>query len=1014
MNLREFYACVLPPTGRYVLFQNYQHTFHETLDDLTAATETRINTQGLYFATASFAPAKLDHQGKDINARRTQANVRLLSAHRIDIDAGPAKFAKDPEGTYPDQAAAKQALLAFVKASGIMPTLIVSSGEGLHVYYALSAPVTQDVWRPTALALNACGKHFGLKIDAKCTADSARVLRPIGTLHKNGKRVELLKNTGHVHDHAALAATLEPYKPEDSIANLPARAPGARSINDEVLAGAEGPPSRLDLIANHCSAVALMRDSRGNVPEPHWYGVIGLAKYCDEGDTTVHEWSSGYAGYSARETQSKLDHWETPPPTCNYFAPMHKGCAECPHRGKITTPKQLGYVTTTEKPAPAPMAPPPDPDAGFAMDADVEGATPALPVPSRPDLFDESADFFYKVVSGRWVLHRRASKLRAGTKNEYYEILLPIAYRLVWVDVTSLPGASEHDGVMALLGVVRRPGSTAQVRLRMPAGILADPGAMEKFLLDQGINTDPGKEARGYLKEFLYREAIRAQDDVQFVTRDRFGYHFHDGEFLCTLGQYAIYPDGRITRAMFNSRLGEVGRDLTIACMPDKPDGKWGPDVWRTIAPHTVKYINFLREHYSYPGYENARLALALSLASPMLIFAGDSPFFDQADLPPMGFVVSLYSRESGLGKSSVQDVIAAAYGKPTLRRAGKKSAITDIAAATLAKSMAIYPFLLDEVTQNDSKQAAQLIDTFANGAGRIRANNTGAVAKSAETWALISCISTNVPQRELIALSQKQSDALQMRLLELNFDGIKPVGDKDAFRAGLQSLSKSAGAFGAFLVLRAVSVGPQGMADLARKCLNRAYVALDASQQYRFFARGLAAMLMMNELLGKYAPFSEAELIATFVANVKETNTFVENTKRGADADLEQMISDMSANIIVTKTWTRGGTDIILNPHVRLPIVGREVQDSNVIMIESPALHKWCALNELSSRHFLEELQRMDLLVLRKGKPKSNLQIDTGLPMLPTLRGWYYTFKTQRPMVPVTAPAPAETATQS
>jgi hypothetical protein len=340
MNLAAFYSRLLPDTGRYVLFQNKQHTFCDTQGELVATTQARINTQGLYYATASYGSED----------RRTQDNALLLKTHRLDIDAGAEKFAKHPQDAYETQRDALTALGRFIKASGLQPSLVVSSGEGLHVYYELSEPVPGHEWKPVALRLNAAGKAKGLKIDAGCTADEARILRPIGTLHKNGQRVALLKDFGATYTNAEFDALLKPLIPANEFPITLTRKPkGAVNINDDILV-TNSPPASLAKVADHCSAVALMRDKGGNIPEPLWRAVIGVGKYTDDGEELVHKWSAGYDGYSAQETQDKFDRWETPPSTCAHISTLHDGCSTCKYRGKITTPKQVGYVS-----APAPQ-----------------------------------------------------------------------------------------------------------------------------------------------------------------------------------------------------------------------------------------------------------------------------------------------------------------------------------------------------------------------------------------------------------------------------------------------------------------------------------------------------------------------------------------------------------------------------------------------------------------------------------------------------------------------------------
>ena len=1027
MQLKTFYERVLPPEGRYVLFQNRHNNFYETLDDLVAATEKRIDTQGLYFATASYGHVRArDKEGRELdNYARTQENVTTLRAYRMDIDAGTEKFAKHPQDSYPTQAEAVAALVAFIKQTQLVPSLIVSSGEGLHVYWCLTTPIPPAQWMPVARLLQSVGAASGLRIDSTTTCDSARVLRPVGTLHKNGSRVTVLKSTPRTYDPDAWAAMLQALAPQEVDLPVSPRMPRAASVNDDILTHVEGPPASLARVAEHCSAVALMRDNQGTVPEPHWRAVMGVAKYCEDGEELVHAWSSGYEGYSKRETQEKFDRWETPPTTCQHFSLMHSGCATCPYRNKITTPKQVGYITVAPAQSPAipdapatPAGASPSTLSGESEDSDEVGAglglpddvhpdaTPECPVPDRPDLFDEANPFYYKVVDNRWTLFH---KYREQTKDAtgqvvWVEHTKPVAYKLFWVDSNSLPGATDSGGVLVQFGRVERPGGVRQDRMDMPAGVSADIKTLCKYLVDQGVNIAPrslNKNAADHLKEYVNREIIRKQNDMRFVIKDRFGYHFHEGQFICSMGQYTVYPDGVVMKTICNTKLLGLSRSLTTTALDSKPAGRWEPTIWREIAPNVAGYIQFLRKHYGHEGFAPARLAIAINLASPFLVFAADSVFSEAEDMPSAGFMLSLYSEASGIGKSSLMTAIAAAYGKDTLARKGNDASITAVAAATTAKNTAIYPFLLDEVTQNDAARAAQLIDTFANGTGRLRAKSDGSVSKSAETWALVSCVATNVPQREMLTASQKRSDALLMRLMELNFDSIPQSGNVEEFRTDLKRVQATCGSFGLFQALLAVKAGHQKLTEMTSANVTKAFELLGVGQNFRFFARMLGAMMTNQQLLGKWAPFDMDELVATFKEAIKDTIWYVQTAKQGPEGELGSLMAALSPNVVVTKTWSRRQgrdetSDVVLNPNVRMPILGREVQEWGVVLLDAGAVRTWCLEQQMSASAFLKKMEQSGMLVMEGGKDKIRARLTTGLVGMPTVNGYYYKFRTR------------------
>lgn len=331
VRLGEFYRAVLPEGGRYVLFQNRRHSFFSTLDDLVRATELRIETQGLYYATAAYGDAD----------NRTGANVRAFRAHRLDIDAGAEKFSKHGDQVYPTQKDATAAVAGAVKAGLPMPTLIVSSGEGLHLYWCLNEDVAPADWKPVAMLLNAASKGLGLRVDQGVTADTARILRPVGTLHKNGSRVSVLQDSKQLYANADLHARLSALA---RVGDMPprTRASDTRNINDDVMAQPQREDNRerdAGLIAKGCGMV---RDFLAGEPvaEPVWRAVMGVAKYCRGGEFLWHEASAKDHRYDRGETQRKWDLYDAGPTRCGAASQ----CGQCKHLGKISSPVQLGDV----------------------------------------------------------------------------------------------------------------------------------------------------------------------------------------------------------------------------------------------------------------------------------------------------------------------------------------------------------------------------------------------------------------------------------------------------------------------------------------------------------------------------------------------------------------------------------------------------------------------------------------------------------------------------------------------
>lgn len=133
-----------------------------------------LSSEGLdvYFACGIFAT----HQN------RTASNAIGARAFWIDIDCGQCK-AESGHG-YDSESSARKALTDFCTATGLpAPTHIISSGSGIHAYWALSTILLTETWQKFAKKLKTLCKRCGFGADPSRTADIASLLRIPGSLN---------------------------------------------------------------------------------------------------------------------------------------------------------------------------------------------------------------------------------------------------------------------------------------------------------------------------------------------------------------------------------------------------------------------------------------------------------------------------------------------------------------------------------------------------------------------------------------------------------------------------------------------------------------------------------------------------------------------------------------------------------------------------------------------------------------------------------------------------------------
>jgi hypothetical protein len=283
-----------------------------------------------YHATSTF-------QGND---HRTQENVHHTRCFWLDIDCGYRK-------PYGDITAGRRALHEFIQQTGLPFPLVVESGLGMHVYWPLSSPVTPEAWTPVAQLLKSATRRYGFRVDPAPTANSAAILRPVGTRNHKYTDRPLVACAGSVGfftlEQISGCLGLRSSEVEPPLAS----SRRTDSLTDAALAVHQKQPTSGEKISGECAQMAHMRDTKGNIPEPLWYAGECVLAHCDDGPRLAHEWSTGHPNYTREETAKKYAHAkEHGPTTCARFMELNPdGCKDCPHSGRITSPIQLGRET---------------------------------------------------------------------------------------------------------------------------------------------------------------------------------------------------------------------------------------------------------------------------------------------------------------------------------------------------------------------------------------------------------------------------------------------------------------------------------------------------------------------------------------------------------------------------------------------------------------------------------------------------------------------------------------------
>ena len=352
MQTLQFLEAILPPTGVYYIALidkatgRVAHKHYTNLQDMAEGVTSYDSSgkYGVYHACSSYKePVMIGDDGK--KKYRVSSNWDSAKALWIDLDCGEDKAAKG-EG-YATKKDAATAILKFCAEHNFPKPMIIDSGNGIHCYWPFTKTIKSESWVKLANVFKLVLAHYKVMADPTCTADFARILRPVGST--NRKKVDkpvLCKSTIEPIDPVVIRDLLVSLAKEAKVVVAPQRVTPVADINDDLTAHL--PPSIQSYgeeIANHCNQVAMMRDTQGDVNYEHWRHVIGILKFCEEGIDLAFKWSEKRqeTGHTQNDVESKFNTWSTGPSLCKTFENLNpKGCEGCNHRLRINTPIVLG------------------------------------------------------------------------------------------------------------------------------------------------------------------------------------------------------------------------------------------------------------------------------------------------------------------------------------------------------------------------------------------------------------------------------------------------------------------------------------------------------------------------------------------------------------------------------------------------------------------------------------------------------------------------------------------------
>lgn len=938
MSTITFLKSVLGEEGKFCLFtgkregkvlRSQHNSFYSDVESLIdAASAAARNEKEAYFALATF----------DDNGTREAAHTLQMRSFFLDLDCGEGK-------DFPNQVAAITALKGFCTKFKLPKPSMVNSGRGVHVYWALTEPVSSVQWKPQAERFKQLCINYGLAIDRAVPADAARVLRVPGTLNFKDSPATRVRVLGELSPSVAFedfVDILDRYTDDTPVQAIKVN----KYHNDPVMQAMLGnSTSRFKSILEKtaagkgCLQLAHCVKNQTEIEEPLWRAALSVAQHCEDRDKAIHVISRKHPDYSVAETEAKANQTKGPY-HCVSFDTLNPGlCALCPNFGKLTSPIQLGRAIKRAEEQDNVVV---DMSTDMPLAELQEYVIPQFPYP-----------YFRGKVGGVYM----EAEGRDGEKSEVmvYQHDLYVTKRVIDPDENigeciiyrlHLP----HDGMREFV---------------VPLASVTSSDELRKCLSRNGVAVRDVGAIMGYTLRWVDTLARQRKADV---SRKQFGWT--DNTFSAfALGSMLILPD-RVENNPPSSRTAPYFKVF-------EPKGTL--DGWK-------RAMRF----YDKPGMELYQYALGSGFGAVLSRMT-----------PIHGSLLHLYSKESGFGKTTTLQIGASIWGEPeSFIRNAKDTKNSTMLFAETWKDLPIY---IDELTNISGMDASNLVYEITGGKQRDRMSSSANNSRwRGEAWSTIFMTTANTSIVSILSSTKDAPQAEAQRIVEIKAENRledKKKGDNLA-----KMLRENYGHAGPIFLQYVMN-----NVDDVKKLLSKVQAKIDGevglSSQNRFWS-SQSALIITGLYVAKHLKLVnyDVKALMTWVIGFLKNYKLEEQQLVAPSSALETVAEyyfDNVNNFLRIRSGLDGdvgdttGLDHLITPDAtpRIHLLGRHETDTNVLFLLPKPFKKWCTEKQIDYGAVLNDL--------RTGPAKSRTFVKRlgagtklNLPPVATIRlygaGWF------------------------
>lgn len=833
---------------------------------------------------------------------RTADNVSQLRAFFLDLDCGPTK-------DYETQKLAFDALRGFCKQLNLPRPTVVDSGRGLHVYWPLVMPVPRDTWLQGAEKLKALCRKHGLNADPVVTADSARILRVPGTRnHKDDppKEVRIVGAPAEPVSFEAFCELLSADIGADDMFTAPKKyVPGEPDMIMQAIMGSSTNRFKTIMLktaaGKGCAQLAEVMLNQANVSEPLWRAGLSIAKFCVDAEKAVHKMSEKHPDYSPEETEKKVARIQGPY-LCSRFDEYQPGvCPNCQHWGKLKSPIVLGKEVQEAEEDDNIIVQPP---LGVANAVPLQYIIPKYPSP------------FFRGKGGG--VFKRVTKPDGEVEER------SVYYNDIYV-VRRLRDPELGESVVMRLHL---PKDGAR-EFTVPLSAVGAKDEFRKFLAMHGVAVLNVAELMEYTMRWVSELQFKQEAEE---ARRQFGWSDENAESFA-MGNTLVYKD----RVEINAPSG-----ATVGLFPYfAPKGSL--EGWK----ETMRF-------YNRPGMEPHQFMVGLAFGSVLMEFQ-----------PINAAAFHLYSKESGLGKTTGMLAGASIWGNPDLLMMQERDTFNSkMNRAEVYKNLPCY---MDELTNTKPQDLSDFAYQLPSGLQRNRMGAKGNVERvRGKPWKTLFGTTGNTSMIERISMYKALPKAEAQRILEHRAERLDfaSKAETDEFAAAIKENYGHA----AVPYLQYIMNNLEAAKNLANTVQQKLDIEANLTAENRFWS-AMVSRTIAGLMLARRAGLIDWQ-IAPIVQWAIKVMRAAQVTVYEMNSDVESILTDYLAEnynsmlrIKSTDDARKGSTglDHLITPEASprgSTFVARYEYDVKKLYLLPKPLKEWCGKQQINYSGFVEGLK--------------------------------------------------------